>query len=139
MSRAYIYMEHPETAEVITLGRLTLKGKVGEFLYAPDHVARGGWVPDPINYPLRAEPYTGIAKNRGIPGFINDAMPDGWGERLLHRAYGQELDTLDFLLKSPNNDRVGNLMAGGATTPAPGMGADARRRAGPNLGHGCWP
>lgn len=139
MSRAYIYMEHPETAEVITLGRLTLKGKVGEFLYAPDHVARGGWVPDPINYPLRAEPFTGIAKNRGIPGFINDAMPDGWGERLLHRAYGQELGTLDFLLKSPNNDRVGNLMAGGATTPAPGMGADARRRAGPNLGHGCWP
>ena len=125
MSRAYIYMEHPETAEVITLGRLTLKGKVGEFLYAPDHVARGGWVPDPINYPLRAEPFTGIAKNRGIPGFINDAMPDGWGERLLHRAYGQELGALDFLLKSPNNDRVGNLMAGGATTPAPGLGDGA--------------
>lgn len=122
MSRAYIYMEHPETGEVITLGRLMLKGKLGEFLYAPDHVARGGWVPDPINYPLRAEAYTGIAKNRGIPGFINDAMPDGWGERLLHRAYGQELGTLDFLLKSPNNDRVGNLMAGSATTPAVGIG-----------------
>ncbi|WEL53015.1 type II toxin-antitoxin system HipA family toxin [Pseudomonas kermanshahensis] len=125
MSRAYIYMEHPETGEVITLGRLTLKGKLGEFLYAPDHVARGGWVPDPINYPLRAEAYTGIAKNRGIPGFINDAMPDGWGERLLHRAYGQELGPLDFLLKSPNNDRVGNLMAGGAATPAPGLGDGA--------------
>ncbi|UVL69313.1 type II toxin-antitoxin system HipA family toxin [Pseudomonas sp. B21-031] len=125
MSRAYIYMEHPETGEVITLGRLTLKGKLGEFLYAPDHVARGGWVPDPINYPLRAEAYTGIVKNRGIPGFINDAMPDGWGERLLHRAYGQELGTLDFLLKSPNNDRVGNLMAGSATTPAPGLGDGA--------------
>ena len=41
MSRAYIYMEHPQTAEVITLGRLTLKGKTGEFL----------------------------SKNRGIPGF----------------------------------------------------------------------
>ncbi|WP_264313340.1 type II toxin-antitoxin system HipA family toxin [Pseudomonas putida] len=122
MSRAYIYMEQPDTGEVVTLGRLTLKGKLGEFLYAPDHVARGGWVPDPINYPLRAEAYTGIAKNRGIPGFINDAMPDGWGERLLHRAYGKELGTLDFLLKSPNNDRVGNLMAGGATTPAPGLG-----------------
>ena len=32
MSRAYIYMDHPETGEVITLGRLTLKGKLGEFL-----------------------------------------------------------------------------------------------------------
>lgn len=79
----------------------------------------------PFNYPLCAEPYTGIAKNRGIPGFINDAMPDGWGERLLHRAYGQELGTLDFLLKSPNNDRVGNLMAGGATMPVPGLGDSA--------------
>ncbi len=50
MSRAYIYMEDPKTKDVVTLGRLTLKGAVGEFLYAPDHVKRGGWVPDPINY-----------------------------------------------------------------------------------------
>ncbi|MFA7894226.1 type II toxin-antitoxin system HipA family toxin [Pseudomonas putida] len=85
-------------------------------------MAQGGWVPDPIHYPLRAEPYTGITRNRGIPGFINDAMPDGWGERLLHRVYGQALGTLDFLLKSPNNDRVGNLMAGRARTPDEGTG-----------------
>lgn len=38
MSRAYIYMEDPKTKDVVTLGRLTLKGAVGEFLYAPDHV-----------------------------------------------------------------------------------------------------
>ncbi|MEB0077774.1 hypothetical protein QN386_17460 [Pseudomonas sp. CCI3.2] len=44
MSRAYIYMEHPVTRELLTLGRLTLQGKVGEFIYAPDYVARGGWV-----------------------------------------------------------------------------------------------
>jgi len=122
MSRAYIYMEHPQTGEVGTLGRLTLNGKFGEFIYAPDYVDSGGWVPDPINYPLRAEPYTGIAKNRGVPGFIHDAMPDGWGERLLHRAYGQELAPIDYLLKSPNNDRVGNLMAGTSTVPTPGLG-----------------
>ncbi|WP_060483413.1 type II toxin-antitoxin system HipA family toxin [Pseudomonas sp. NBRC 111119] len=122
MQRAYIYMQHPDTGRVVTLGRLTLKGKAGEFIYAPDYVAQGHWVPDPINYPLRAEPYTGITRNRGIPGFINDAMPDGWGERLLHRVYGQALSTLDFLLKSPNNDRVGNLMAGSANTPAEGIG-----------------
>ncbi|EST14479.1 hypothetical protein EDP1_1445 [Pseudomonas putida S610] len=108
MQRAYIYMEHPESGQVLTLGRLTLKGKLGEFVYAHEYVAQGGWVPDPIHYPLRAEPYTGITRNRGIPGFINDAMPDGWGERLLHRVYGQALGTLDFLLKSPYNDRVGN-------------------------------
>jgi serine/threonine-protein kinase HipA len=79
MSRAYIYMEHPQTGKLCTLGRLTLSAKSGEFIYAPDYVESGGWVPDPINYPLRAEPYTAIAKNRGVPGFIHDAMPDGWG------------------------------------------------------------
>lgn len=122
MSRAYIYMEHPDTGELLTLGRVTLQGKFGEFIYAPDYVERGGWVPDPINYPLRTEAYTGISKNRGIPGFVNDAMPDGWGERLLQRAFGQVLAPIDFLLKSPNNDRVGNLLAGTATVPAPGLG-----------------
>ena len=40
---------------------------------------------------------------RKIGLLVKDAMPDGWGERLLHRAYGKELGTLDFLLKSPNN------------------------------------
>lgn len=122
MPRAYIYMDHPETGELLTLGRLALNGNIGEFLYAPELVKRGVWVPDPINYPLRAEPYTAITKNRGIPGFINDAMPDGWGERLLHRAYGRDLGPIDFLLRSPNNDRIGNLMAGTTAVPAPGLG-----------------
>lgn len=117
MSRAYLYMDDPETGELVTLGRLGLKGNVGEFVYAPELVKRGGWVPDPINYPLRAEPYTAITKNRGVPGFISDAMPDGWGERLLHRVYGRDLGPIDFLLKSPNNDRVGNLMAGTLRLP----------------------
>lgn len=122
MSRAYLYMDDPETGELVTLGRLGLKGNIGEFVYAPELVRRGGWVPDPLNYPLRAEPYTAITKNRGVPGFISDAMPDGWGERLLHRVYGRDLGPIDFLLKSPNNDRVGNLMAGTTAVPAPGLG-----------------
>lgn len=122
MSRAYIYMEHPESGELLTLGRLSLTGRLGEFVYAPDYVKRGGWVPDPISYPLRAEAYTGITKNRGIPGFINDAMPDGWGERLLHRAYGQTLAPIEYLLKSPNNDRIGSLMAGTSPVPPAGLG-----------------
>jgi hypothetical protein len=40
MSRAYIYMEHPDTAEMLTLGRLTLQRKSGEFIYAPDYYAQ---------------------------------------------------------------------------------------------------
>ncbi len=34
MSRAYIYMEHPESGELLTLGRLSLTGRLGEFVYA---------------------------------------------------------------------------------------------------------
>lgn len=102
-----------------------MSGGSGEFLYAPELVERGSWVPDPINYPLRAEPYTAITKNRGVPGFINDAMPDSWGERLLHRAYGRDLGPIDFLLRSPNNDRIGNLMAGSTAAPASGLGGGA--------------
>lgn len=48
MSRAYIYMEHPETGMTVTLGRLTVNQGVGEFVYDPEYVATGGWVPDPL-------------------------------------------------------------------------------------------
>lgn len=51
----------------------------GEFIYDPDYVAGHVWVPDPIRYPLRVQTFVGITANRGVPGFINDAMPDGWG------------------------------------------------------------
>lgn len=36
MPSAYIYMEPPQTGEVLTLGRLTLSGnRPGEFIYSP--------------------------------------------------------------------------------------------------------
>jgi serine/threonine-protein kinase HipA len=124
MARAYIYMEHPETGQVVTLGRLIISNGVGEFTYDPDYVATKGWVPDHIRYPLRALPFQGITKNRGVPGFINDAMPDGWGERVLHDLHRTDLDTIDYLLKSPNNDRAGNLMAGQSRHPPEGIGQE---------------
>src|SRR5471032_2518621 len=48
-----------------------------------------------------------------------------WGERLLHRVHGQDLAAIDFLLKSPNSDRIGNLMVGKSTIPVPGLGDNA--------------
>ena len=128
MSRAYIYMEHPDTGMTVTLGRLTVNQGVGEFVYDPEYVATGGWVPDPIRYPLRAEPFQNIQKNRGTPGFINDAMPDGWGERVinnLNSAHQPSMGPVDYLLRSPNNDRAGNLMAGITRHPSPGVGNEA--------------
>lgn len=124
MSRAYIYMEHPETGEVVTLGRLIVVHGKGEFTYDPDYVARDGWVPDPVRYPLRNETFGPITRNKGIPGFINDSMPDGWGERVLKDIHRQELGPVDYLLKSPNNDRAGNLMAGLSRQPQTGIGQE---------------
>lgn len=125
MSRAYIYMEDPETAEVRTLGRLSIDNGRGEFVYDPDYVASRDWVPDPIRYPLRIQPFVGITTNRGVPGFINDSMPDGWGERVLRDLHRTDLSPVEYLLKSPNNDRAGNLMAGATRHPPAGVGKEA--------------
>lgn len=122
MATAYIYMQLPDSLEVTTIGRLQVQNGVGEFVYSPAYVKAGGWVPDPVRYPLRAEPFSPITKNRGVPGFIRDAAPDGWGERLANRESDTPLDAVGFLLKSPNHDRAGNLMAGTSRTPPAGVG-----------------
>lgn len=122
MRRVYVYMQLPGSLETVTLGRLDTRAGTGEFVYNPDYVAQGGWVPDPIRYPLRNQVFQAITKNQGIPGFIRDAAPDGWGERVLLKTSDGALDATDFLLKSPNQDRAGSLMMGVAKTPPSGVG-----------------
>lgn len=122
MATVYLYMQLPGSLEVTTIGRLQVQNDVGEFVYSPAHVKANEWVPDPVRYPLRLEPYSHITKNGGVPGFIRDAAPDGWGERLAVREHGGPLDAVGYLLKSPNHDRTGNLMAGTSRTPAAGVG-----------------
>ncbi|WP_397453595.1 type II toxin-antitoxin system HipA family toxin [Pseudomonas sp. NA-150] len=121
MSSAYIYMECPLTRQVLTLGKLTLNKGEGTFVYSPEAVEGSFWVPDPIRFPLTDKPMK-ILKNEGVPGFIDDAMPDGWGERVLRRTQKGDLSKVDLLLKSPNDDRAGNLMAGVDRTPREGIG-----------------
>ncbi|MFJ4373620.1 type II toxin-antitoxin system HipA family toxin [Pseudomonas japonica] len=122
MPSAYIYMEHPDTAEVLTLGKLTLQqNRPGEFVYSPAALEARVWVPDPIRYPLSERVFT-VTKNQGVPGFIDDAMPDGWGERLLQRTQRDPLSRFDLLIGSPNSDRVGNLMTGRDRVPPAGVG-----------------
>lgn len=122
MTSVYLYMQIPDSLEVTTIGRLQIVNGVGEFVYSPAYVAATGWIPDPVRYPLRATPYSQITKNRGVPGFIRDAAPDGWGERLATREHGGDLSAIGFLLKTPNHDRTGNLMAGSARMASAGIG-----------------
>ncbi len=127
MATAYIYMHCPIRREVMTLGRLSVSGSRGEFRYSPAALEAPHWVPDPIRYPVMDRTYT-VIKNRGIPGFICDAMPDGWGERLLSKGAGTELSAMEILMQSPNSDRAGNLMVGPDRDPRPGIGSGAIHR-----------
>lgn len=118
MTRAYIYMQPPGEAALVTLGRLEVKDGVGVFVYNPEYVRRAGWVPDPIHYPLRPEPYSGIVTNQGLPGFIRDAAPDGWGEKVIAYGDGPGLSGMDYLIRSSNVDRAGSLLIGTTRTPS---------------------
>ncbi|NUT73834.1 type II toxin-antitoxin system HipA family toxin [Pseudomonas sp. C1C7] len=124
MPAAYIYMQHPITAETVTLGRLSggRNGR-GEFVYSPAYLAQNDWVPDPIRYPVGDQVFQ-VTTNNGIPGFIRDCMPDSWGEQLLKSLHGQAMSPVEMLIRSPNNDRIGNLMAGIARVPPPGVGGE---------------
>lgn len=126
MAAAYIYMECPLKGETVTLGRLKIERGVGSFQYSPEAIKERFWVPDPIRYPLRDAPFI-VKKNGGVPGFIDDAMPDGWGERVLRRVEKGPLDRVMVLLKSNNSDRAGNLMSGMARLAPDGLGG--RRQA----------
>lgn len=118
MTRAYIYMQPPGETDLVTLGRLVVKEGVGEFVYNPEYVDRKGWVPDSIHYPLRPEPYAGIVTNSGLPGFVRDAAPDGWGERVIAYAEGASLSGIDYLIRSSNVDRAGSLLIGTTRKPS---------------------
>jgi serine/threonine-protein kinase HipA len=55
----------------------------------------------------------------GVFGALRDAGPDNWGQRVIARQVGGELDELGYLLHSPD-DRAGALGFGlGVEPPAP--------------------
>lgn len=118
MTSAYIYMQLPGEATLTTLGRLDVDKDVGVFIYNPEYVEQKGWVPDPVRYPLRKEPFVNVVTNGGLPGFIRDAAPDGWGERVIAYGMGQSLSGIDYLRMSSNVDRAGSLLVGVTRKPA---------------------
>lgn len=76
------------------LGTLADTGRSVLFEYSSQAVARG-WQMSPLHQPLplhgaTSAAFTGDVAFWGLPGFIADALPDGWGmllmDRCLHRA-----------------------------------------------------
>lgn len=88
------------------LGTLADVGQGPVFEYSAEALTRGiEW--SPLHAPLRAQGYSGFgAHQRGLPGFIDDALPDGWGMLLMDRIFRKHglapaslspLDRLSFI------------------------------------------
>lgn len=83
------------------LGTLGRGGATTIFEYSEAARARG-IEHSPIELPLAATPYSSFeSSQRGLPGFIHDALPDGWGllliDRLLKRQGIERPDAFDHL------------------------------------------
>ncbi|MCK6523196.1 type II toxin-antitoxin system HipA family toxin [Myxococcota bacterium] len=73
--------------DVREVGVLAERGREVWFEYAPSFID-GGLQLSPLKLPLRAglQQHT-VTAGAPIPGVFNDARPDGWGLKLLHRMF----------------------------------------------------
>ncbi|MGE4242144.1 type II toxin-antitoxin system HipA family toxin [Ramlibacter sp.] len=69
------------------LGTLADAGAGVVFEYSPEALRRGVEL-SPLHAPLRPQAFSGFASHQsGLPGFIADALPDGWGLLLMDRVF----------------------------------------------------
>ena len=122
--RAYVYLQLPQSLEVVTAGFYELAFPqgvaTGSFVYNPAYMERPDAVPlEPYELPLSPR-RSRTVKLKGIFGTLRDASPDAWGRRIIEKHTGRtDLDEVDYLLHSPQ-DRAGALAFGrGKLPPAP--------------------
>ena len=114
--RAYVYLQLPQSLEVVTAGFYELAFPqglaTGSFVYNPAYLKRPDAVPlEPYELPLSPRRSQTI-KLKGIFGTLRDASPDAWGRRIIEKHTGRtDLTELDYLLHSPE-DRAGALSFG---------------------------
>jgi serine/threonine-protein kinase HipA len=119
--RAYVYLQLPQSLEVVTAGFYELDFPqgvpTGSFVYNPAYLERSDAVPlDPYELPL-APRRAKTVKLKGIFGPLRDASPDAWGRRIIEKHTGRsDLTEIDYLLHSPE-DRAGALFFGRDKTP----------------------
>lgn len=116
-SEAFVWVWLPGACEPVVAGRLEPIGDLLSFNYGRSYLAREDAAPLYLpELPLRA----GRIDPRGnltAPGVVDDAAPDGWGQRVVMRhligtaagdADPAELNRLTYLLES-GSDRIGAL------------------------------
>ncbi len=119
--RAYVYLQLPQSMEVVTAGFYELDFPqgvpTGSFVYNPAYLQRADAVPlDPYELPL-APRRVQTVKLKGIFGPLRDASPDAWGRRIIEKHTGRtNLTEVDYLLHSPE-DRAGALSFGRDKVP----------------------
>ena len=119
--RAYVYLQLPQSLEVVTAGFYELNFPqgvpTGSFVYNPAYLQRADAVPlDPYELPL-APRRVQTVKLKGIFGPLRDASPDAWGRRIIEKHTGRtDLTQVDYLLHSPE-DRAGALSFGRDKVP----------------------
>ena len=119
--RAYVYLQLPQSLEVVTAGFYELAFPqglaTGSFVYNPAYLKRPDAVPlEPYELPLSPR-RSQTVKLKGIFGALRDASPDAWGRRIIEKHTGRtDLTELDYLLHSPE-DRAGALSFGRDKVP----------------------
>ena len=119
--RAYVYLQLPQSMEVVTAGFYELDFPqgvpTGSFIYNPTYLKRADAVPlDPYELPLGPRRVQTV-KLKGIFGPLRDASPDAWGRRIIQKHTGRtDLTEVDYLLHSPE-DRAGALSFGRDKVP----------------------
>lgn len=119
--RAYVYLQLPQSLEVVTTGFYELDFPqgvpTGSFVYNPAYLQRADAVPlDPYELPLAPRRMQTV-KLKGIFGPLRDASPDAWGRRIIEKHTGRtDLTEVDYLLHSPE-DRAGALSFGRDKVP----------------------
>jgi len=114
--RAYVYLQLPQSLEMVTAGFYEMDfshgAPAGTFVYNPTYLQRADAVPlDPYELPLVARRVQTV-KLKGIFGALRDASPDAWGRRIIEKHTGRaDLTEVDYLLHSPE-DRAGALSFG---------------------------
>lgn len=86
--------------KVMLLGAMAIKPGSRtqiEFRYDAAYI-RAGIALDPKNLPLSADTYQFSVSGRDFPGFIDDCLPDKWGERLIALSQGKRyIDKVDVI------------------------------------------
>ena len=101
--RAYVYLQLPQSLEVVTAGFYELDFPqgvpTGSFVYNPTYLQRSDAVPlEPYELPLTPR-RTQTVKLKGIFGALRDASPDAWGRRIIEKHTGRtDLTEIDYLL-----------------------------------------